>query len=339
MLRSPFAILREGFSPDSEYPMLNCQIMHHRLFLLALLLVLAVPAYGQPIRVDGVLVDDPFVSYNRFNQPADTDSSWHFIPGSVLVPGPYAGKYEARIGGWRESENDKLRLDIGGSVDIVRYGERGKTGDVFSAGADFFTWTRLRAAGGFKFPVEAVDYYFGINGAWRSESYTGIPFNLRVRLAHISAHLVDGDPSFTSPQQQYITYSREFLDVMMNIHGIEMISPVGDANIALRPYAGAQWLFHTIPDTLGVVTPYAGLDLSWQPGPALPLTFRFGYEARLNTELEPIGEHQARLGVKIGDVDSRGVILEGSYYSGRSHYGQHFSRREEFFSLGFAVEF
>lgn len=321
--------------------MLNYQIMSHRLFLFLLVLVTAVPAYGQPVRVDGVLVDDPFISFNHRNQPADTDSSWHFIPGSVLVPGPYAGKYEARIGGWRESENDKLRLDIGGSVDIVRYGERGKTRDVFSAGADFFTWTRLRAAGGFKFPVEAVDYYFGINGAWRSESHTGIPFNLRLRLAHISAHLVDGDPSFTSPQQEYITYSREFLDLTVGFDGREMlgIDRAARGLMVIRPYAGAQWLFHTIPDTLGVVTPYAGLDLSWQPGPALPLTFRFGYEARLNTELEPVGEHQARFGVKIGDADSRGVILEGSYYSGRSHYGQHFSSREKFFSLGFAVEF
>ena len=305
--------------------MVNYQIIPHRLFFLLLVLVAAVPAYGQG--------DDSPLPGGYLGP-----SPWHFFPGSVLVPGPYAGKYEARIGGSRESENDKLRLDIGGSVDILAYNKYRKPQE-FSFGADFFTWTRLRASGGFKFPVEAVDYYFGINGAFKATEEESIFSDVRVRLAHISAHLVDGDPSFTSPQQEYITYSREFLDATVGFDGKKLLGLRGPKLFALRPYAGAQWLFHTIPDTLGVVTPYAGLDASWQPGSALPLTFRFGYEARLNTELEPIGEHQARLGMKIGDIDSRGVILEGSYYSGRSHYGQHFSSREKFFSLGFAVEF
>ncbi len=310
--------------------MVNYQIMSHRLFFLLLVLVAAVPSYGQM-----GATDESMPLPGGYPGPPP----WRFFPGSVLVPGPYAGKYEARIGGSRESENDKLRLDIGGSVDILAYNTR-RTPQGLSFGADFFTWTRLRASGGFKFPVEAVDYYFGINGALKAAEGPGIISDMRLRLAHISAHLVDGDPSFTSPQQEYITYSREFLDFTLGLEGKNLLGIDRAARgLVIRPYTGLQWLFHTIPDTLGVVTPYAGLDASWQMTPALPITFRFGYEARLNTELEPIGEHQARLGVKIGDVDSRGVILEGSYYSGRSHYGQHFSSREEFFSLGFAVEF
>jgi len=261
-----------------------------------------------------------------------------FVTPLANVAAPYAGKYEARIGGSRESKNDKLRLDIGASVDLYRWElngrEKGDAG-MIAFGADFFTWTRLRASGGFKFPVEAVDYYFGVNAAMHRDA--GLVSDLRLRVAHISAHLVDGDPSFTDPAQQYITYSREFIDLLA---GLGMF-PAGarDPGVTLRPYLGVQWLFHTIPDTLGVITPYVGMDCAVQPDADLPIVLRFGYEARLNTELAPVGEHLVRLGVKFGEVHSRGVMVEGSYYAGRSFYGQHFGNREEYLALGFGVEF
>jgi hypothetical protein len=260
---------------------------------------------------------------------------------------PYAGKYEARIGASRESVGDKLRLDIGASLDIYSrsYIERTAFGeDVermrLSFGADFFTWTRLRSAGNFKFPVEAVDYYFGING--RARFANSLISDARLRIAHISAHLVDGDPSFTSPEQKYMTYSREFADLAIGFtakYGRNSWYASRTSALRLRPYVGALVLFHSIPDTLGAVSPYAGFDATWQPGPRLPVVLKLGYEARLNTELEPIGEHQLRLGLKIGYIDSRGVLIEGSYYSGRSPYGQHFSQRERYFSLGFGIDY
>jgi len=274
--------------------------------------------------------------------------------GRALMP--YAGKYEPRIGGSRESERDKLRLDIGAGVDLfeIRYTKpitettmgmpiqespfRREVGRL-SFGTEFFTWTRLRAADNFKFPVEAVDYYFGIRGQMHFDEQ--IVSDVRLRVAHISAHLVDGDPSFTSPVQQYMTYSREFADLMVGFMPLVRWISLGSndrTGARIRPYVGAQWLFHTIPDTLGMLTPYAGLDVAVQPF-RVPVALRFGYEARLNTELEPIGEHEVRLGVKFGMIDSHGLLIEGSYYSGRSHYGQHFSERERYFSLGFAVDF
>jgi hypothetical protein len=279
---------------------------------------------------------------------------WTFEPTAHEFIPPYAGKIEARIGGSRESENDKLRLDIGGTLDIMRGKEYPGSSPVddlillpfsmLTLGADFFTWTRLRANENFKFPVEAVDYYFGLNATSDLPELLlprGFFFgsNVRLRIAHISAHLVDGDPSFTDPQQQYMTYSREFADLMLALYRNNREPYEKELNGFWRLYAGAVWLFHTIPDTLGVLTPYAGFDGEWQLWESFPLTLKLGYEARLNTELEPIGEHLARVGLKLGKVNSRGVLLEGSYYTGRSPYGQHFSQRERFFSVGFAVDY
>lgn len=272
-----------------------------------------------------------------------------FIRCGPVFPAPYAGKYEARIGGSRESENGKLRLDIGYAAELYRLEQSTEpTGDdthdplvpwappdlSLALGADFFTWTRLRSTASFKFPVEAVDYYFGLSGAVQRPLNHRTLLQARLRLAHISAHLVDGDPSFTDPAQRYMTYSREFADATVGL-----LTGIGRGNSGSRAYVGALAMFHSIPDTLGAVTPYIGVDINERLVRSMPLTLRMGYELRLNTELADVAEHSARLGLKLGEPDGRGVTLEGSFYHGRSHYGQHFNVVEEYFALGFAVDF
>ncbi len=280
-------------------------------------------------------------------QPADAGpeggTTSEFLPALHIVAAPYAGKYEARIGGSRESANSKLRLDIGASVDLLRLQmpgryQSGRDTTEVSIGADFFTWTRLRSTASFKFPVEAVDYYFGLSAATR----WGRLWGARLRVAHISAHLVDGDPSFTNPAQQYMTYSREFADAMLAYGHTEPadngVFGVGRGLLGARAYGGALAMFHSIPDTLGMVTPYAGVELcAWPRGEAWGV--RLGYESRINTELDVVAEHLARVGLMLGQPGRRGLSIEFAYFRGRSHYGQHFSVMEEYTSLGFAVVF
>src|SRR5687768_4058096 len=118
----------------------------------------------------------------------------------------YAGKYEARIGGSFAPDAEKLRLDIGATVDVLTIRDSsGVVGSIarernrLSVGFDFFTWSRLRSETGFKFPVELIDYYFGFNSGLRLARIAGhqpLISEIRLRLGHISAHKVDGDPSF-----------------------------------------------------------------------------------------------------------------------------------------------
>ncbi|HVZ38945.1 MAG TPA: hypothetical protein VHI13_06690 [Candidatus Kapabacteria bacterium] len=265
-----------------------------------------------------------------------------FLPADRTVPAPYAGKYEARIGGSRELNGGKLRLDIGASADLYRIpiGEPA-SGGALSFGADFFTWTRLRSTASFKFPVEAVDYYFGLNGSARFRTSALGDMFARLRVAHISAHLVDGDPSFTDPDQRYFTFSREFADLMAGIERrpLDGAAPGAGGYLTYRAYLGLLALTHTIPDTLGHFTPYIGADLVAAPSGSSPVALRLGYELRLNTELSTLAEHLLRVGLKLGSVRGKGVTIEGIYYSGRSPYGQHFSEENNGFSLGFAVDY
>ena len=256
---------------------------------------------------------------------------------------PYAGKYAPRIGGSGESANDKVRLDIGGSVSLFEEVREVEYEDLcghdpvcdndsydpyletlwtplavnLSIGADFFTWSRLRSESNFKFPVEAVDYYFGFYGSARigraGDTYRNPPrtfenpekhrttFIPTVRIAHISAHLVDGDPQFALPNDGAVVYSREFIDLSMGMEHLFWTGCCLDGFRGrtgyLRPYIGTQLLFHTIPDDLGRVTPYIGgdleIDLFERSGSP---TLRAGYAATTRCRAGPRRSASTRSG-------------------------------------------
>lgn len=268
--------------------------------------------------------------------------SWPYSEAPTVIH-PYAGKVEPRVGNWFQTDEEQLRLDIGTSISLLKQHLHDphrntevqypppKRYSTLDFGVDFFTWTQLRSIGSFKFPVEAVDYYFGVYGAHQPLEDAVIPVDVRLRLAHISAHLVDGNPGLLADPDTAITYSREFVDLLVGRYTYREKKYYGW-------YGGGTWLFSTIPSDISRITPYVGAEYAQALGEGLPLTLRLGYEFRLNTELETIGENHVRLGLKFAGLYKNGVALEGLYYNGRSPFGQFFDRREEYFSIGFLVE-
>ena len=55
-----------------------------------------------------------------------------------------------------------------------------------------FTYTLLRGETDFHFPVDAVDYLFGVNFGYKNNFEKNKEFGARLRISHISAHFVDG---------------------------------------------------------------------------------------------------------------------------------------------------
>ncbi|MCB0711807.1 MAG: hypothetical protein KDD67_05720 [Ignavibacteriae bacterium] len=330
-----------------------------------------------------ILCTLPLIGQNTVTGSEGSDVVKEKLP---LYRWPYAAKYAPRIGGSGESEGDKVRLDIGGTIPLLEAAESASYVEMvchspicgnddfsnylypiwepaainFSAGIDFFTWSRLRSEANFKFPVEAVDYYFGFYGSMRigktGDSYTSTgDGNIKertkhrttiiptLRIAHISAHLVDGEPQFALPNEGAVVYSREFVDLSCGLEHFLWLglwasggSSFEPTSLYVRPYIGTQLLFHTIPGNLGKVTPYIGGDLEMQLFEGLKApTLRTGYEFRLNTETKTFGEHSLRAGIKLAPSHHNGILLEAAYYSGRSQFGQYFQNRENYFSLGF----
>ena len=118
----------------------------------------------------------------------------------------------------------KIRLDISRSQDIFHLDNKNSS---LSFGIDLFTFTRLRAESEFHFPVEAIDYLFGINSGYKITN-ENTEYGLRFRLSHISAHFVDGQYdyklNFWRNGRTATVYTREFIELITLITGIRIKS-------------------------------------------------------------------------------------------------------------------
>ena len=111
------------------------------------------------------------------------------FPSDLNIQPFTANILEPKAGFLFNLDNNKLRLDVSTSRDIVKWYDDDET---ISVGADLFTFTRLRSTDNFKFPVETIDYLFGLNAGYKKQAEGNNEYGIRFRLSHISAHLVDG---------------------------------------------------------------------------------------------------------------------------------------------------
>lgn len=236
---------------------------------------------------------------------------------------PVANPFEARIGSMVQVDDERLRLDIGASVDIAEVANDSSIGRIM-IGTDFMTWTRLRSENNFKFPVETVDYWFGVNGQWLMAD--GL-WSMRMRIAHISSHLVDGlanDSAMLVPAP--FVYSREFVEVLV----------AREIGAGLRPYAGLTYVWATQPDSPDPIIPEAGFDLR------VPISGHWHLLAGYDFKLIGINgtyaaTNAAQAGIFYDLWQGRGLMLSGYGYSGRSMHGMFFTDYDAYVGIGFQV--
>ena len=244
-----------------------------------------------------------------------------FVPGRLLFHPLVANPFEARMGMEKALDENFLTLEIGNSVDLLAW--RGVGRDSTSelrVGADFFTWSHLLSSNDFRFPVQTVDYLFGLNAGWVSSSQADHRWEARLRLAHISAHLVDGsydNYNHQWVQQEPFTYSREFVDVIgaftRNIEGLRF-----------RFYAGGTVLIHSIPAGFGVVAPHWGVEYHGDPSQSLVPFIAF--DDRIQEVDKWIQSTSTHAGIKFGTWDATGTELYVAYESGESIHGMYYER-------------
>lgn len=219
-----------------------------------------------------------------------------------------------------QSAERDLRLDIGVPVLIGEPLHSDSTGWL-RYGAEFITWTRLRSEGNFKFPVETLDYWFGLYA-----SYQFLPSGIetRLRIAHISSHLVDGsaDASGMLSPKPFV-YSREFAEIL-----------VGYTAGWFRPYAGATMIWATQPGNPNPVVPQVGMDVQ------MPLYGRWflrcGYDFKLiGVDGTYAPANAAQAGVFYAVMKGSGVLISLYGYSGRSMHGMFYTFRDEYVAAGF----
>lgn len=238
-------------------------------------------------------------------------------------PAPVANPLEGRIGVMVQVDDKRLRLDIGASLDIQEVFRDSSRG-ALRLGADFFTFTRLRSDGNFKFPVETSDFYFGLNATYAVPDST---WQARLRVAHISSHLVDGmanDSGVFTPRKPYV-YSREFAELL-----------VGYSFGAFRPYAGLTYVWSRLPHETDPIIPQAGIDVNVPLGGALH--FRAGYDFKLfGVNGAYAGENAAQAGVWVDMWRGRGLMLSVYGYDGRSMHGLFIDQHDSYIGIGLQV--
>jgi hypothetical protein len=218
---------------------------------------------------------------------------------------------------------EEIRLDIGTSADIFLYRSENK---FLSFGADLFTYTRLRGRSSFHFPVETVDYLFGINSGYKildEEKEYGVRFRF--------SHLVDG--AFDNRIDDWRngkdprTYSREFLE-LFPYYGIN----------GLRFYLGFTYLVHVNPDFVGKGIYQFGFDYFADKLIADVVTPFLAYDFKLSEINKFFGNNIIAAGIKFGNYNSKGVSLIFTYYSGKSIHGEYFNLSESYTTLGINVD-
>ncbi len=228
-----------------------------------------------------------------------------------------------------------LQLDIGSSADLYTSESR-----EFAAGVDFGTYSLLRRRESFKFPVDAIDYIFGVNASWtkrlQSDALPFEKFSGRVRLSHISAHFEDGHTDSSGawiqgdcPFPIPFTYSREFLNMVL------ALSSPGH-----RVYGGYQYLYHSIPSGINPHSFQAGAALSTTKNSWLAADFKLLpiWQSALSETKGFRGTWNLQAGMHLDGLGLEKVKLACGWSSGMSRHGMYFYQPESFSSVGVIID-
>lgn len=263
-----------------------------------------------------------------FNILVSAQTEIKLFPDKLNIQPFTANALEPRVGVLFHVNNNELRLDIGNSLDLIRFSPDQKSN--LSIGADFFTFTLLRGEKDFHFPVDAVDYLFGVNAGYKKSTEEG-EYGARFRLSHISAHFVDGHYDFknliwrnnVNPK----VYSREFIELL----------PFYRVN-NLRVYAGMTYIFHIDPAYLGKFNYQAGFEYFLKNKLSDYLTPFVAYDIKLIKINKYSANNTLNAGIKIGHPDGRGFSLYYSFYSGKSMHGEYFNFDKSYNAIGFNLD-
>ena len=266
---------------------------------------------------------------------AEDKSGWHFIPSGLLFRPLVAPTIEPRVGVMKMTGQNTLRLDIGNSIDLVGYTPGYDKSPILTFGTDFFTFTRIESESGFHFPVDAVDYLFGINANAMFRTPDRL-YSARLRISHISAHLVDGHYDGITQQwkngQAPQVYSREFFDLVGATEFTSLPLPI-------RIYAGAQYLYHVDPRGLPRLSGQCGSEISSGSTIGSTTTVYAAADFRIIKISSTTVQTTIQTGIKFGNYHGRGFDIFLTYFNGMSLHGEYYDQREEYSAVGLKFDF
>ena len=267
---------------------------------------------------------------------AMAESALHPTLNTLFEP-LLADPMSPRIAVMTKLDKREVQLDIGAPVDIYQNHERD-----FAVGVDFATWSLLRRGDDFKFPVDTIDYLFGINATRKQKICDSGSFfdtaTTKLRLSHISAHFEDGhtdqngawlNPELTPQGKIPFTYSREFINLTTALTGP-----------GRKIYLGYQYMFHTIPGKINPHQLQAGAEIGLPANSYVAADFKLlpVWDSTKQKTDAFRGTWNLQAGMRLTSVGLEKVRVACNYFSGMSRQGMYLNKAENYTSLGFIVD-
>jgi hypothetical protein len=253
------------------------------------------------------------------------------FPDYRIFPSNFSDPMEAKTGTQFFLDSKSLELNIGAARDLIHH--QFNWTNTLGFGVEFFNWSLLNREKQFRFPVRAVDYFFGGYFVFYHKSRK-LDWANRFRVSHISTHLVDG--SFDKSQNQWInnqqpfTYSREF---------VQWTSAFIYRNINL--YFDVIYLFHSIPEwKYNTITGF-GTEAIIIGFPELHTKLFTGFDLkfqRLHSDKFEANKNFSA-GFIIGNENTSHLRLAYQYYNGYHINGQFYSEKfqQSFINLSIVI--
>jgi hypothetical protein len=260
-----------------------------------------------------------------------------FLPEGHLFAPLRANIEEPRIGVLKFLDAAEMKVDIGNAIDV--FGLNYETFKL-TAGIDFMAYAFTTGAQGLRLQIDALDGFFG-------GDLSGILFlskeeqlQIRMRILHLSAHMVDG---------HYLPASNSWID---NRAPIPFTRDFGELTIA-----------HVLTPSFGILRYYGGLSYATLVRPAAIRRFAFlaGYEIVCDRLFGTVADKPTNIyfahhigvmgipaytttntiqaGVKFGRWFERGPSFYIEYYAGMHMFSEYFNERLRTIGLGFTVDF
>ncbi len=239
---------------------------------------------------------------------------------------------EARIGLWRFLTNAKMKVEMGGSSDLISFQNENQK---IAFGIDFFAYGNVIGANGLHLQIDAIDGFFGGH-----ISYVEEKFEIRFRGLHHSAHLVDGNWWITEFPRDWkkkpIPFTTDFGEIVFAKKSVW-------ESFVNRPYIGIAQSFFNRPNDLKKFSFFMGDEIySNKVFPKVQnkdLNLFASYHLSFLGVPKYVAQNNFKVGSKLGNWNDNGINFFLIFFTGRYFFGQYYNENIKTIGLGFNVDF
>ena len=280
-----------------------------------------------------------FAATGQGQSPSTTATQrFEFLPGGLLFAPLSANVQEPRMGLRKELGSSRMKLDIGATLDLLQVSFDPAGHSRLRLGAELFTYALTTSAQGLRLQVDAVDGFFGGHIVFRRDLGPDV-LSLRLRLLHLSAHLVDGHFSLSTGEWRDnrlpLPFTRDFGELLA-----AYTFPA--AGMPLTLYSGLSYAAFVRPALIKRLGTLHGIEVNTADrlGTLFGKTSELYLACHLTVAGVPAytGTTVAEAGIKLGAWEGSGVRVYVNYASGLDFFSEYYDERRAMWGAGFAFD-